>query len=231
MNLKSLNIYIVEDEPLIASTIEVALRKQGFYAIGDAEDYKTALKDIERLKPDLALIDIQLDGEKDGVDLAIELDKRKQPYLFLSSQTDPDTIERVKRTNPLGYIVKPFTETGLRTNIELAWHNYTDSKQHFLTIKHEGRLHRINENTISYLKAYDNYCYIITKAQTYLVPHTLKHISEQLDSDDFIKCHRSYVVNLKHIKSVDKNSISLENDSIPISASQKSLVISKLKSI
>ena len=231
MNLKSLNIYIVEDEPLIVSTIEVALRKQGFYAIGDAEDYKTALKDIERLKPDLALIDIQLEGDKDGIDLAIELDKRKQPYLFLSSQTDPNTIARVKQTNPLGYIVKPFTETGLRTNIELAWHNYKDSQQHFLTIKHEGRLHRINEGTISYLKAYDNYCYIVTKAQTYLVPHTLKHVSEQLESSNFIKCHRSYVVNLKHILSVDKTTISLENNTIPVSASQKSLVVSKLKSI
>ena len=231
MLLKSLNIYIVEDEPLIVSTIEVALRKQGFYAIGDAEDYDTALTDIERLKPDLVLVDIQLSGEKDGVDLATELDKRKHPYLYLSSQTDPNTVERVKRTNPLGYIVKPFTETGLRTNIELAWHNYQDSQQQFLTIKYEGRLHRINENTINYLKAYDNYCYIVTKAQTYLVPHTLKHISEQLHSNHFIKSHRSYVVNLNHILSVDKNTISLENDTIPLSASQKSLLVSKLKSM
>ncbi|WP_299364953.1 LytTR family DNA-binding domain-containing protein [Winogradskyella sp.] len=229
--MKSLNIYIVEDEPIIVSTIEVALRKQGFYAIGDAEDYYTALSDIQRLKPDLVLIDIQLSGNKDGVDLATELDKKKQPYLFLSSQTDPNTIERVKQTNPLGYIVKPFTETGLRTNIELAWHNYNDSQQHFLTVKHEGRLHRINQDTISYLKAYDNYCYIVTKTQTYLVPHTLKHISEQLEGSDFVRAHRSYVVNLKHILSVDKNTISLKTDSIPVSASQKGLVVSKLKSI
>lgn len=229
--MKSLNIYIVEDEPLIISTIEVALRKQGFYTIGDAEDFKTALKDIERLKPDLALIDIQLEGEKDGVDLALELDKRQQPYLYLSSQTDPNTIERVKHTNPLGYIVKPFTENGLRTNIELAWHNYKEAQQHFLTIKHEGRLHRINENTISYLKAYDNYCYVVTQTDTFLVPYTLKHVSEQLESKDFIKTHRSYVVNLRHIISIDKNTIALKNGAIPVSASQKSLVISKLKSI
>jgi len=227
--LKSLNIYIVEDEPLIVSTIEVALRKQGFYAIGDAEDFNTALKDIERLKPDLTLIDIQLSGEKDGVDLATELDKRHKPYLYLSSQTDPNTIERVKHTNPLGYIVKPFTETGLRTNIELAWHNYKDAKQHYLTIKHEGRLHRINQSTISYLKAYDNYCYVITQTDTFLVPHTLKHVSEQLESEDFIKAHRSYVVNLSHITSVDKNTITLKNDTIPVSASHKNLVVSKLK--
>ncbi|GAB4154845.1 MAG: hypothetical protein Tsb0033_03380 [Winogradskyella sp.] len=230
--MKSLNIYIVEDEPLIVSTIEVALRKQGFYPVGSAEDYDKAIKDIERLQPDLVLVDIQLSGYKDGVDLAQALDKKKQPYLFLSSQTDPDTIQRVKNTNPLGYIVKPFTETGLRTNIELAWHNYNDSAQYFLTIKQNGTLHRINENTISYLKAYDNYCYVITQTETYLVPHTLKHVFEQLQSDFFIKSHRSYVVNLKHILSIDKSNIILKNnDDIPLSASQKHLVVNKLKSI
>lgn len=229
--MKSLNIFIVEDEPLIVSTIEVALRKQGFFAIGDAEDYATALRDIELLKPDLTLIDIQLSGGKDGVDLAIELDKKNLPYLFLSSQTDPNTIERVKRTKPLGYIVKPFTETGLRTNIELAWHTYNESKQQFLTIRHEGRLHRINQNSIQYLKAFDNYCYIVTKTETFLVPHTLKHILEKLQNTDFVKSHRSYIVNLKHINSVDKNTLSLNNESIPVSASQKSLVVSRLKSI
>ncbi|MAX71991.1 MAG: hypothetical protein CMC76_12995 [Flavobacteriaceae bacterium] len=229
--MKSLNIYIVEDEPIIVSTIEVALRKQGFYAVGDAEDYHTALRDIELLKPDLTLIDIQITGEKDGVDLAKALDQKKIPYLFLSSQTDPSTIELVKQTNPLGYIVKPFTETGLRTNIELAWHNYNQSQQHFITIRHEGRFHRINEETIKYLKAYDNYCYIVTNTETFLVPHTLKHISEELKGDFFLKSHRSYVVNLKHIHSVDKNSLFLDNDSIPLSASQKSLVTERLKSI
>jgi DNA-binding LytR/AlgR family response regulator len=229
--LKSLNIYIVEDEPLIVSTIEVALRKQGFYALGNTDNFKSAIKDIERLNPDLVLIDIQLEGHKDGVDLALELDKIQQPYLFLSSQTDPSTINRVKQTNPLGYIVKPFTETGLRTNIELAWHNYSESKQQFLTIKHEGRLHRINQNTIYYLKAFDNYCYIVTQSQTYLVPHTLKHVFEQLENTEFIKTHRSYVVNLNHILSVNKNTSSLESENIPLSASQKSLVTSKLKDL
>jgi DNA-binding LytR/AlgR family response regulator len=209
----------------------LALSKQGYISVGDAEDYESALHDIELLKPDLILVDIQLSGDKDGVDLATELDKKNLPYLFLSSQTDPHTIERVKQTNPLGYIVKPFTEHSLRTNIELAWHKYLDSKQHFLTVKHEGRLHRINQNSIRYLKAFDNYCYIITTTKSYLVPHTLKHISEQLEGNDFIKTHRSYIVNLKHILSVNKNTLSLDNENIPLSASQKSLVISKLKSI
>ena len=229
--MKALQIYIVEDEPLIVSTIETALLKQGFKIVGDASDAISALKDIKSLQPDLILIDIQLEGNQDGIDLALDLDRVQLPYVFLSSQTDPDTIERVKYTNPLGYIVKPFTENGLRTNIELAWHKYIDSEPQFLTVKHEGRLHRINQNAIQYLKAFDNYCYIVTNTETFLVPHTLKYISEQIESDNFVKSHRSYVVNLKHVQSVNKNSLSFENENIPISASQKSLVITKLKSM
>lgn len=226
-----LKIYIVEDEPLIVSTIETSLRKHGHKILGDADEVSVALKDIELLKPDLVLIDIQLSGDKDGIDLANELDKTKQPYLFLSSQTDPNTITRVKDTNPLGYVVKPFTVTGLRTNIELAWHNFTEIEQHYLAIKHDGKLLKINQDAINHLKAFDNYCYIYTTTESYLVPHTLKHIHEQLVGDHFIKCHRSYVVNLKHVLSIEKGSITTKINTIPVSATQRSLVISKFKSI
>jgi DNA-binding LytR/AlgR family response regulator len=228
--LNPLSIYIVEDEPLIVSTIETALLKQGYKVLGDAEDVVSAIKDIRTLQPDLILIDIQLEGDQDGVDLALELDKDQLPYLFLTSQTDPETVARVKQTNPLGYIVKPFTEAGLRSNIELAWHNYESRNTDFLMLKSEGRLHKINQDSILYLKAFDNYCYVYTASKSYLVPHTLKYMAEQLNKNNFIKTHRSYWVNLNHIDSVGINELVLKTEPIPISASQKSLVLSKLKS-
>lgn len=224
------SIYIVEDEYLIVSTIETALRKQGYTVNGNAEDVITALKDIAILSPDLVLIDIQLEGLKDGIDLALELDKQKLPYVFLTSQTDPNTINRVKQTKPLGYIVKPFTEHSLRSNLELAWHNYKVSNAHFLTLKSEGRTYKINQDSILYLKAFDNYCYVYTTTKSHLVPHTLKHMAEQLDKNTFIQTHRSYWVNLNHVEAIENNKLFLKTEPIPISASQKSLVLSKLKS-
>ncbi|WP_323789243.1 LytR/AlgR family response regulator transcription factor [Psychroserpens sp.] len=228
--MNTLNIYIVEDEPLIVSTIETALLKQGYKVVGDAEDVVTAIKEIRTLQPDLILIDIQLEGNQDGIDLALELDRSQLPYIFLTSQTDPETVERVKQTHPLGYIVKPFTEAGLQSNIELAWHNHESKNTRFIILKSDGRQHKINENSILYLKAFDNYCYVYTASKTYLVPHTLKHMSEQLHKDIFIKTHRSYWVNLNHIDSVGINELVLKTEPIPISASHKSLVMSKLKS-
>jgi len=227
--LKALNIYIVEDEPLITVTVETALKKQGFKVLGDSDEYDEALEQIDRKRPDLVLLDIQLEGVKDGIDLAIQLDQRKIPYIYLTSQTDPQTITRVKETNPLGYIVKPFTEAGLRSNIELAWHNFTLTNQEYILLKSEGRTHKINQASITYLKAFDNYCYVHTTSDHYLVPHTLKHTSEKLNSKNFVKTHRSYWVNLKRISSVEKNAVHIGDKHIPLSSTNKEQLFKKLE--
>lgn len=227
--LKKPKIYIVEDDPIIAATIETALEKQGYTIIGDAEDYSTALKEIQEIKPDLILLDIQLEGEKDGIDLATALDKEDIPYLYLTSQTDPNTITRVKATKPLGYIVKPFTENGLRSNIELAWHNLSLTAREYVLIRAEGYVHKIDQSTIKYLKAFDNYCYIITTDRKILVPHTLKKTSAQLNPSNFIRTHRSYLVNQQHIKGIHQDKVVLnDEESIPLSGSKRALVLKTL---
>ena len=227
--LKKPRIYIVEDDPIIAATIETALHKQGYKIIGDSENYATALQQIRELKPDLILLDIQLEGDQDGVDLAVELDKEDIPYLYLTSQTDPETISRVKKTKPLGYIVKPFTENGLRSNIELAWHNLSLTAKEFVLIKAEGYIHKIDQATIKYLKAFDNYCYIITTSKTLLVPHTLKHTVAKLNSSNFIKTHRSYIVNKHHIISITQDKVILKDEPIPLSTANRPILLNFLQ--
>ncbi len=231
LRMKALKIYIVEDEPLIVATITSALKEHGFQVMGDSDEYYEALPAIDKNQPDLVLLDIQLEGAKDGIDLAIEMDKRAIPYLYLTSQTDPETIKRVKATQPLGYIVKPFTENGLRSNIELAWHNFSLTNPDFILLKSEGRTHKINQASISYLKAFDNYCYVFTATERYLVPHTLKKTSERLNIDNFVQTHRSYWVNLKKISSISASSIYINKKEIPLSTSHKEEVIKKLNSL
>ncbi len=229
--MKPLKIYIVEDEPLITATVEVALKKQGFKVMGDSDEYKEALTNIDKLIPDLVLLDIQLEGEKDGIDLAIQLDQRKIPYLYLTSQTDTSTIQRVKQTHPLGFIVKPFTEAGLRSNIELAWHNFSLTSEDYLLLKTEGRTHKINQASINYLKAFDNYCYVVTPSQKYVVPHTLKHTSEKINPKKFVQTHRSYWVNLHKITEIKKNALIVADQEIPLSNSHKEEVLQRLQDI
>ncbi|WP_186991925.1 LytR/AlgR family response regulator transcription factor [Constantimarinum furrinae] len=229
--MKSLNIYLVEDEPLIVATITTTLINQGFNVIGNSDEYEEALIAIDKSLPNLVLLDIHLEGVKDGIDLAKQLDERNIPYLYLTSQTDPHTITRVKETQPLGFIVKPFTEAGLRSNIELAWHNFSLTNEDFILLKSKGRIHKINQASIKYLKAFDNYCYVITASEKYLVPHTLKKTSELLNLNNFVQTHRSYWVNLKKIDSVSTSSIYINKEEIPLSTSHKVAVLTKLNSL
>uniref|UniRef100_UPI00404B287C LytR/AlgR family response regulator transcription factor n=1 Tax=Gelidibacter sp. TaxID=2018083 RepID=UPI00404B287C len=227
--MKPLKIYIVEDEPLIVATIETALKKQGYMVVGDADTVNDALLSIKKLQPDLVLIDIQLDGNKDGIHLAETLDSVAVPYMYLTSQTDQLTINRVKQTKPLGYIVKPFTENGLRSNIEVAWNNHLKQEPDYFSFSSNNELHKIKQSDILYLKAFDNYCYVVTSQKDYLVPKTLKHLSEQLNSDLFLKTHRSYIVNISKINSMQGNVVFINSTEIPVSKHQKEALKSILK--
>jgi len=115
--LKTLHFYIVEDEPLITLTIATILKKQGHIILGDSESHDIALKEILISNPDIVLLDIRLEGKKNGVDLALQLDKLDIKYIYLSSLADPITNTQIKKTFPLGFIHKPFTAFGLQTKI------------------------------------------------------------------------------------------------------------------
>lgn len=227
--MKTLQIYIVEDEPLIVVNIKMALQKQGIQVAGSSPNYVEAKQGIERTRPHLVLLDIQLEDAKDGIDLALWLEKAGVPYLYLTSQTDPNTLDRVKETQPLGYIVKPFTEAGLLSNIELAWHKILANSEDAITIKSEGRSYRLNQGTILYLKAFDNYCYLVTASKEYLVPHTLKKMAHQLNPEHFAQVHRSYWVNLPHVTSITSEAVFIGANKIPLSYSRKEEIRHRLQ--
>lgn len=225
----SIKIYIVEDEPLIVTTLKIALKKNNYQVIGAASDYSKALKEIAIESPDLVLLDIQLNGRLDGVDIARELDLKNINYLFLTSQSDPQTIARVSQTSPLGYIVKPFTEAGLISNIELAKNKINSLQKEFIKIKHEGRTIAINQAHITYLKAYDNYCFVHTIGRKYLVPHTLKYMATQLSPKYFVQSHRSYWINVRKIRGSSHKHVLIDNEDVPLSKTYRETIIKLLE--
>lgn len=218
---RKLRIYLVEDEPIIAETAKMSLEDRGIKVLGISEDYDDALRNIKTLQANLVLLDINIEGEKDGVDLALTLEKLSIPYLFLTSQTDPSTLSRVKETKPLGFIVKPFTESGLLSNIELAWHQISLGKEEYIIIRHDGERIKLNQASILYLKAFDNYCYVVTSEKEYLIPHTLKSTAAKLNAEIFYKSHRSYIINTIKIKGIKSDVVVVENKEVPLSDTYK----------
>jgi len=118
-------IIIVEDEALIAAEIKSTLEILGHTVVGHAMNGDKALDLFASRKADLVLLDINIKGTKDGIDLAKVInEKYKMPFVFLTSFSDKYTLEKVKETMPYGYIVKPFNENDLKVNVELALYKY-----------------------------------------------------------------------------------------------------------
>ena len=142
---KQLNVLIVEDEVLIAKHIEETLISNNFKVIGIAHDSEYALDLIANRSPDFIMLDIHIDGSRDGIDLA-EIIKENYdiPFLFLTAFSDFDTLERAKKVNPCAYLVKPFKPRDLISSITIGLYNYDLRK------KSSGRtLESINKKTTS----------------------------------------------------------------------------------
>ncbi len=115
------SFFIVEDEGLIIEEIKIILSNLGHRTLGYAMKSERALELIKNLSPNIVLLDINIKGSQDGIEIAQKINEELQiPFIFLTALSDEDTLNRAKKTMPYGYIVKPFNESSLKANIEMA---------------------------------------------------------------------------------------------------------------
>ena len=115
------SVLVVEDNNITALDIQRRLEKLSYSVPAKARAGEEAIRRVAEVQPDLVLMDIRLCGEMDGVEAANEIRERFDiPVVYLTAYADEKTLERAKITEPSGYIVKPFDEGVLRTNIEIA---------------------------------------------------------------------------------------------------------------
>ncbi|MBD0393001.1 MAG: EAL domain-containing protein [Microcoleus sp. C1-bin4] len=118
-------ILIVEDESIIAEDISDSLISLGYRITGMVYSGEEAIEAAAKFRPDLVLMDVNLQGEIDGITAAAEIRARFQiPVVYLTAYADENTLRRVNATKPFGYIVKPFEEKNLHTTIQLALHRH-----------------------------------------------------------------------------------------------------------
>jgi CheY-like chemotaxis protein len=124
-------ILIVEDDEIIANLISAMLEKKGYSIVGKIASGEESIIRVAELEPDLILMDISLAGVMDGVTAAGFIFQLFQfPIVFLTALCDDQLLERAKNAQPLGYILKPFTDRDLSSNVELALYNHTMRKKH-----------------------------------------------------------------------------------------------------
>lgn len=121
--MKQPSILIVEDEAVSALDIKTVLSEMGYRVTGIASKGEDAIRVVDADAPDLILMDIHLAGQLTGIEAAEKiLASHAIPIIYLTAYSEPELVGKALATRPYGYIIKPFTERGLQTAIEIALH-------------------------------------------------------------------------------------------------------------
>lgn len=234
-------VLIVEDEALIADNLAAIIGDLHYEVTDVCANADEAVKSIKNNPPDICLLDVNIEGEVDGIDLAAMLKKRIQiPHIFITSFSDSETINRAKETQPAAYIIKPYTEKEVEVNMTLAMHkksepetiskpNSPEEDSFFIKDKHE--LIKIKFEEITYCEAADNYTIIYTEKNKYMLSQTMKTVFEKLEAHGFVRIHRSYFVRFKDIQSIGPNYIIIQGKEIPMSQNHRGELLAKINLI
>ncbi len=240
--MSKIKVGIVEDEMIIALGITETLKELGYEPTQPATNYTQAMEMIARETPDILLLDIQLSGAKDGIDVAAAVRKgRSIPIIFLTANADAATVQRAKEVSPDSYLVKPFRPKELFTSIELCLSNFSKTQKKTaidvgnykindsLFIKQGPQFHKVKLEDILFLEADNIYINVHTVKAKILVRHTLQDYLDIIGSMHFIRVHRSYAVNIQHIQAVNSEYLVINSVEIPIAKAYREQLFGLLK--
>lgn len=252
--MNSIKVLVVEDESIVSKDIQNSLVILGYTVVGSAATGERAIELANEVKPDIVLMDIMLKGTMNGIEAADNIRKNLRiPIIFLTAYTDDATLSKAKITEPFGYIIKPFKEIDLHTNIEMAiykhakevevlkemdlLHSIVENKEvnnlDSIFIKANSKLIKINKTNIYYIEALKDYVVIHTKDTRYTIHSTMKDIEIKMGLEDFVRVHRSFIVRLDKISSIDFPNLFLEDEKkmIPIGGSYREELTSRINTI
>ncbi len=249
-----IKVLVVEDESIVSKDIQYSLTKLGYEVVGASATGEKAIELAFSERPDIVLMDIMLKGEMNGVEAAEIIRKElKKPVIFLTAYADGGTLNKAKLAEPYGYIIKPFKEIDLHTTIEIALHKHQkereiekeldylnsineNKKEHqddFIFVKNNSKLIKLNTNSILFIEALKDYVVINTPDTRYTIHSTMKEIEQKMGVREFIRVHRSFIVRLDKIVTIEFPNLHLENDkkTIPIGGSYREFLNNRIKLI
>jgi DNA-binding LytR/AlgR family response regulator len=247
MNKKN-SILIVEDEMIIAANISLQLTHLGYEVTGIIPRAEEVLPHIWLHVPDIILMDINLNGQLDGVEVVHLIQKEfKIPIIYLTANSDEDNFNRAKATNPYAFVSKPFKKLDLQRAIELTLVRIQEeqnseknldlaSEEPFILsdcifVRSHDKMVKVCINNILYIEAERNYCKIHCKDKEHLLVMTLKDIEEKLTSNTLLRIHRSFIVNLSHIDEIATSHVVIAKKAIPLSADLKKKLLQHIQKV
>jgi len=218
--MKAISILIIEDEKPARDLIRAYLEgNAGISLLGEYDNGFDGLKAVNELKPDAILLDVQM-PKLTGFEMLEVLEYH--PEVIFTTAYDQYAIQAFEQ-NAVDYLLKPFSKERFqeaigklesriesqkesdKTGIEKIKLHLAESEEklHRVVIKKSGKIHVISTGDINYLEAQDDYVMIYTNEGRYLKQQTMKYFEKHLDSQQFVRVHRSYIANITHIERIE----------------------------
>lgn len=216
-----MRIVIGEDEVLIAEHLADIVKSFKHEVVGIGHSKAMIIELIDKLNPDLILLDIRMEHEYDGIEIGNYIKQNSAvPFIYITAHSDKNIIEKALPTKPSGYIIKPFKPMDVYTAIQIASDKFRDSKtDNFLMLKDKHQKVKVYTYNITFMKADNNYVEIHTHHKIYIDRNSLENLNDKLQSEDFIRVHRSYIINKTYIKALTTNEVEIDGFKLPISRS------------
>ncbi len=231
--METKHILIVEDEWIIYDELASFLTSKGYEIAPYVKTYEEGKNQIKKRLPDIVLLDINLQGDKDGIDLGEKLSKQYGiPFIYLSAYSDEVTLNRARRTNPDTFLIKTkpdINKEQLHVTVKMA---LTKKNSHAAYNKegifaYTDYYKEVNESAASELKKvllrFDDILWISTDSfkRNYVIIHTvsaksyyrtsLSKIKEMLPFH-FVRINNSEIINLKKVKGkINHSSFKINN--------------------
>lgn len=214
-------IVICDDEQKILENLsgkikEIQPGKWDISVVDSLEKLKEYLTDNE---PDLLLLDIRLE-DGNGIDLACEI-QGKHPYIpiiFITGYNE--YAQEIFRVKPIYMLTKPFNDEKIRDALLRAVEFMEKCKSGHIVLKTKGKIYNVDSRDICYAESIKRKMIIVTLHETYEVYMNMEEMLKMLP-DNFVCCHKSYVVNMNYIQTLSNTEIILTTGvSIPVSRSK-----------
>lgn len=245
--MSKIRILAVEDQPIYQATLFMITEKIGYELVGVVDNATDAIAQALTQRPDLILMDIQISGDKDGIETAQRLRSLYPcPLIFTTALADTDTIQRAKTALPYGYLVKPITAEKLQAAAEIAVYRFAQNEtennampdgqqvlvQDSFFIKDNNLLVKVPIKDILWAEAdKDKYCKVITKDKVFFVRSPLKDIGDKLPPKEFVQIHRSIIAQLNQIQHINDfdSTLTIAGTELPVGKTFKSELINRLQ--
>ena len=230
--MKNKKILIVEDEQIIAENLRYILNEYGYNFVDVAMDVTETQNFFEATAYDLVLMDINLgeDSVMDGIDLIKYLTKRYSfHFMYVTANADAKTVEKVKSTEPAGYIVKPFVNASIYANVEIVLNSF--NKKETFSFINKGMHQNVPVSEITYVKADGAYIYFYTiNKKKHLIRKSLAEFNN-LFPTVFIRIHKSILINKHHIQAYTSQSVKINDLKLPLSRTHKQTFLELIKEL